>query len=201
MRRNLIWIGLGLALGLMAVGAFFLTRPYQYHGSLIQEDYPAPDFALPDGSGGEFRLSEERGNLVLVFFGYTFCPDVCPTTLSTMRQIHNALGRDAERVKVVFITVDPERDTPAKASEYARYFAPAFYGLSGTEDQLAPVWEDYGVYYQLNKETPEDTAYTVDHSSQVYLVDAGGNLRLTYSFGTPAEQILADVRHLLRRGA
>lgn len=200
MKRNLILAGVGLALGLGLMAAFFFLRPYQYHGSLIQEDYAAPDFALPDGDGGEFRLSEQRGDLVLIFFGYTYCPDVCPTTLSAMRQLHRALGRNAEQVKVVFITVDPERDTPAKAAEYARYFNPAFYGLSGDSEQLAGVWKDYGVFYQLNKDSPDDETYTVDHSSQVYLIDQGGNLRLTYSFGTPVEQILEDVRHLLRRG-
>lgn len=199
MRRNWIWIGLGVAVGLMVMGAVFLTRPYTYHGSLIQEDYPAPDFVLTEGESGDFRLSDQRGDLVLIFFGYTYCPDVCPTTLSAMKQLYNALDRDAERVQVVFITVDPERDTPAKVTEYARYFSSAFHGLSGTTEQLSPVWEDYGVYFQLNKDGPDDDNYTVDHSSQVYLIDKGGNLRLTYSFGTPAEQILADVRHLLRQ--
>lgn len=200
MRRNLIYIGIGLALGVIAFGVYYFTRPYTYHGSLIQEDYTAPDFSLPDGQGGSFRLSEQRGDLVLIFFGYTSCPDVCPTTLSAMKQLHKGLGRDAQRVQVVFITVDPERDTPEKVVEYVRFFNPAFTGLSGSLQQLEGVWKDYGVFAQLNKVEPDDEVYTVDHTSQVYLVDQAGNLRLTYSFGTPVEQLLEDVRHLLRKG-
>lgn len=200
MRRNIVLIGLGLALGLVLAGVFLINRPYTYHGSLIQEDYAAPDFALTDDQGSSFRLSEQRGDVVLLFFGYTYCPDVCPTTMSSMRQLQRALGRDAERVKVVFVTVDPERDTPEKTAEYARYFDPSFLGLSGSSEELAGVWKDYGVYAQLNKSAPDDDVYTVDHSSQVYLIDPGGNLRLTYSFGTPVENILEDVRYLLRKG-
>jgi protein SCO1/2 len=200
MRRNIIWIGLGLAVGLLMTGVFFITRPYTYHGSLIQEDYAAPDFSLPAAGGADFRLSEQRGDLVLIFFGYTYCPDVCPATLSSMKQLHKALGRDAERVRVVFVTVDPERDTPQKVAEYVQYFDPSFTGLSGSAEQLQPVWKDYGVYAQLNKLEPDDEVYTVDHSSQVYLVDQDGNLRLTYSFGTPVENMLADIRYLLRKG-
>jgi protein SCO1/2 len=200
MRRYGLWIGLGFLLGLLLVAGVYYVRPYTFHGSVIQEVYAAPDFRLPDGSGGEFQLSEQQGDLVLVFFGYTYCPDVCPATLSELKQVRRALGKDAERVRVVFITVDPERDTPERTALYARGFDPGFHGLSGSVEQLQPVWKDYGVFFQLNKDDPQDTTYTVDHSSHVYLVDADGNLRLTYSFGTPVQQIYEDVRYLLRRG-
>jgi protein SCO1 len=200
MFRNLLWIGLGLLLGLLGVAGFLYFRPHSFHGSLIQEEYAAPDFQLPDGIGGEFRLAEQRGDLVMIFFGYTYCPDVCPATLSELKQVRRALGRDAERVQVVFITVDPARDTPERVAQYARGFDPTFHGLSGSEEQLAPVWKDYAVYFQRNLAGADDTRYTVDHTSHVYLVDAAGNLRLTYSFGTPVEQIFEDVRYLLRKG-
>lgn len=197
---TILWVVLGVALGLLLAAGAYYFRPYQFHGSVIQEVYAAPDFELQEGEGGSFRLSDQRGNLVLIFFGYTYCPDVCPATLSELKQVRRALGDDGERVQVVFITVDPERDTPEKTAKYAKGFHPSFHGLSGTVAQLEPVWRDYGVFYQLNRDNPQDTVYTVDHSSHVYLVDAEGNLRLTYSFGTPVEQIYEDVRYLLRRG-
>lgn len=201
MGRTVIWVALGAALGMALIwGLTNWLKPYALHGSVIQEEYAAPDFALPDGRGGEFRLSQQKGSLVLVFFGYTACPDVCPTTLSSMKRIASALGKDASRLRVVFITVDPERDTPEKSAEYAAAFNPEFYGLSGSEEQLAPIWKDYGVFRALNKKDAADTIYTVDHTSQIYLVDAAGNLRLTYSFGTPVQDIIQDLQYLLRKG-
>jgi protein SCO1/2 len=200
MKRYFLWLGVGILLGLGLTAAVLFTRPHTFHGSYIQDDYPAPEIALPDGSGGEFRLSEQRGRMVLVFFGYTSCPDVCPTTLSAMKQVSKSLGSDAQRVQVVFITVDPERDTVEKTASYAKTFDPSFLGLSGSPQQLEPVWSGYGVFHQLNKKSPDDMLYSVDHSSQVYLIDPRGNLRETFSFGTPTEQILQDVQYLLRKG-
>ncbi len=200
MRRYAIWIGLGVLAALLVVAAVTVTRPYNFHGSVIQQPFQAPDFSLAGAkpSGAPFKLSAQRGQVVLIFFGYTHCPDVCPTTMADFEQIHQRLGKDAGRVKFVFITVDPGRDTPQVVSQYAARFDPAFVGLSGTEQQLAPVWKAYGVYHQIDKKSPTDTNYNVEHSTQVYLVDPSGNLRLTYSYGTPVDDILQDVRHLLR---
>jgi protein SCO1/2 len=197
MRRYAIWIGLGLLAGLLLVAAVTFTRPYTFRGSAIQQPYQAPDFTLSDGEGVPFQLSAQRGHLVLIFFGYTSCPDVCPTTMDDFKQIRQRLGQDASRVEFVFITVDPTRDTPQVASQYAARFDPTFVGLSGTEQQLDPVWKAYGVYRKLDKANPNDTSYAVEHSTQVYLVDGSGNLRLTYSYGTPTDDILQDIRHLL----
>lgn len=198
MRRLLPLTGIFLILALLGVGAFLLTRPYTFHGSLIQEPYAAPDFSLPDGKGGEFHLASQRGRVVLLFFGFTNCPDVCPTTLADLKQVRKMLGADADKLQVVFITVDPERDTTARSSAYAAGFDPTFAGLSGSEQQLSPVWQSYGVYRKLNKTSPSDTTYEVEHSSQVYLVDESGNLRLTFSYGTPIDDIYQDVRQILK---
>lgn len=198
MRQMMVWIGLGLLAGFLLVAGLSLNRPYELRGSTIQQPFAAPDFSLPHGSDGQFRLADQQGHLVLIFFGYTSCPDVCPTTLSDMKQIRQRLGEDADEVRVVFITVDPERDVPEKVQGYVSAFDPAFVGLSGTEEQLAPVWKAYGVYHQDNKAGPDDQQYEVEHSSQVYLVDRAGNLRLTYAFGTPVDDILQDIRHLLK---
>jgi protein SCO1/2 len=199
MRRTMLWISLGLLAGFLLAAGMSLGRPYELRGSTIQQPFAAPDFSLPGGRGGQFRLSDQQGRLVLVFFGYTSCPDVCPTTLADMKQIRQHLGDDAKDVEFVFITVDPERDLPEKVHQYVTAFDPAFVGLSGAEEQLAPVWKAYGVYHQSNKESPQDQQYEVEHSSQVYLVDRAGNLRLTYAFGTPVDDILQDLRYLLKQ--
>ncbi len=198
MRRYLIWIGLGLLVALLAVAAVTVNRPYIFHGSAIQQPFQAPDFSLGDGKGGQFHLAGQRGRLVVLFFGYTHCPDVCPTTMADFAQLYQRLGKDAGRVTFVFITVDPGRDTSQVVSQYAARFNPAFVGLSGTEQQLDPVWKAYGVYHQLDKKSPTDTNYTVEHSTQIYLVDTSGDLRLTYSYGTPVDDIFQDMRYLLK---
>ncbi|HEX9017648.1 MAG TPA: SCO family protein [Anaerolineaceae bacterium] len=200
MRRSMIWVGLAILLTVLAVTAYAVSRPYVFHGSTIQQPYAAPDITLADGRGGQFHLADERGSLVFVFFGFTHCPDVCPTTMAMMKQIHDRLGKDASRVQVVFVTVDPDRDTQDQANKYATGFDPAFYGLSGSEAQLDPIWSAYGVYRKLDKSSPTDTNYDVEHSTQLYLIDENGNLRLTFPYGTPVDQVLQDVRYLLKQG-
>jgi protein SCO1/2 len=196
MRKEYLLVGLGLALGLVAVMAFALAQPYHIRGSQIDPPFPAPDFTLPSQKG-DFTLSSQQGSLVLIFFGYTTCPDVCPATLSSMKEINQRLGKDAGRVKFVFITVDPGRDTVDRIGKYVSNFSPDFYGLSGSEAQLDPVWQAYGVYRSLGD--PADPNYLVEHSSQQYLIDPSGSLRVTYAFGTPVDDILSDVRYLLRQ--
>src|SRR5512133_2586296 len=198
MRRFILWAGLGLLAGLLVAAAVTVSRPYTFHGSVIQQAYRAPDFSLAEGEGSSFHLADQRGKVVLVFFGFTNCPDVCPTTLADFKQIHQRLGKQGDRTEFVFITVDPDRDTPQIASRYAENFDPAFVGLSGTEQQLEPVWKAYGVYRKLDKTSSTDTTYEVEHSTQIYLIDPDGNLRITYSYGTPVDDILQDVRYLLK---
>jgi protein SCO1 len=196
MRKEYLFVGLGLVLGLAAVMIFALTRPYHFRGSLIDPPFPAPDFTLPSQKG-DFTLSSQRGSLVLIFFGYTNCPDVCPATLSEMKEISQRLGKDAGRVKFVFITVDPGRDSVERTGQYVSNFSPDFYGLSGSEAQLDPVWKAYGVYRSLGDTSQSN--YPVEHSAQQYLIDSSGNLRLTYSFGTPVDDILSDARYLIKQ--
>ncbi len=116
-----------------------------------------------------------------------------------MKRIKAGLGSQADEVDFVFITVDPQRDTPQRIQDYVAGFDPGFIGLSGTEDELQPVWKAYGVFREVQ---PGATAlgYLVDHSTRSYLIDAGGNLRLTYAYGTPVEDIVKDIRYLLKEG-
>ncbi len=198
MRRYLLFTGLGLLVVLVVAAAVTLNRPYTFRGSLIQPPFPAPDFTLPGGGNAPFHLADQRGRVVLIFFGYTHCPDVCPITMASFEQISQRLGKDASRVDFVFITVDPGRDTIQVSSRYAEGFNASFIGLSGTEQQLTPVWKAYGVYRKLDKTGPTDTNYAVEHSSQVYLIDPSGSLRLTYAYGTPVDDMLQDIRYLLK---
>lgn len=191
-----IFAGLAVLVILVAgVGAAVLLTPYQFHGSEIAPARTAPEIVLPTVGGESFRLSEQQGKLVLIFFGYTRCPDVCPLTLSEFKQVKEALGERADQVEFVFITVDPERDTPELMAEHVARFDPEFVGLSGSAAELDPVWRAYGVYHEA---VPMSAGYSMDHSAFTYLIDKAGNLRLTYGFGTPVEDLLADVRELLK---
>lgn len=197
MSRNIIMVGVGILFGIALIAGFALARPYTFRGSEIDPPVPAHDFSLLTAGDTSFRLSDQKGKIVLIFFGYTTCPDICPATLGEFKQVSDRLGRDAEEVRFVFITVDPERDTPERISQYVHNFDPAFIGVTGTESDLEPVWKNYGVYRAISK---QDSAvgYLVDHSTRAYLVDPDGNLRLTYSFGTPVDDILQDVRYLIK---
>lgn len=172
-------------------------RPYEFNGTEYREPVPAADFTLEDTSGTPFRLSDQRGRIVLLFFGFTSCPDVCPTTLSEARRILEGLGEEAEQVRFAFITVDPERDTPERLGQYVTRFHPDIVGLRGTAAQLQAMFDAYGVY--AAKVPLEDSAaeYTMEHTARVFLVDQEGQLRLSYVFGTPVEDILQDVQYLL----
>ena len=198
MRQYSLLMGIGIvAVTLVAVG-LLLPPQGQFRGSLLDPPIPAPDFSLTQANGENFTLSAQKENVVLLFFGYTYCPDVCPTTLADLAQAMKRLGRQSERVRVVFISVDPQRDTPERAQSYAAAFDPSFIGLSGTEADLQPVWNAYGVYRLVRDSESRGSDYLVDHSARVYLIDGKGNLRLTYSFGTPVEDLENDLRLILR---
>jgi len=199
MNTKVMRVGLGLVVLIGVVMAITLIVPSKenFRGTLYDPALPAPEIELALGDGSNFKLSERRGDIVLLFFGYTSCPDVCPTTLSELRKIRTELGEDAEKVQVVYITVDPDRDTPEKVQEYVSIFDPSFIGLSGSLDELEPVWKDYGVFRQI-EENVSESGYLVTHSARVYLIDQDSNLRLSYAFGTPTDDILHDVKLVLQ---
>ena len=198
MRRSWIWIGLsGLIVLILAAAAVFYPRPYTWRGERINPPAPAADFSLKDASGNTFQLSEQRGKVVLLFFGYTNCPDACPATMSVFKQVYTRLGNNAKNVDFVFISVDPRRDTPEITSQYAHSFNPAFIGLSGTEQELTPIWKAYGVSRSVPA-NPSGSSYEVQHSTYVYVIDRAGNWQDLFSLGTSAEDMLQDVSYLLR---
>jgi protein SCO1/2 len=200
MNTKVVQVGLGLIVLIGVVGAvtLFLPKTESFRGTLYDPALPAYEIELTQGNGSSFRLSEMQGNNVLLFFGYTSCPDVCPTTLSEMKRVLSELGADAEHVKVVFVTVDPERDTPEKLREYVSIFNPTFIGLSGSVEELQKVWSDYGVYREEEQMPNSATGYLVNHTARVYLIDRDGNLRLSYSYGTPTDDFVHDLKILFK---
>ncbi len=187
------WLGWLIMIILLAA-----CQPYQFKGAEYPEGVQASDFTLTDSEGRPFQLSARQEEIILLFWGYTACPDVCPVTLAEARQIIQELGDDAEQVVFLFITVDPERDTPELLGKYTANFHPDIIGLTGTPDELAAVREAYGIYAAKVPLADSEAGYSMDHVARVFLVDGDGRLRLSYAYGTPANDIVQDIRYLLR---
>lgn len=185
---------LALVLVLLAFLAVACQRAPEFKGTLNPEPAPAPDFVLTGAAGQPVSLSNFSGDVVLLYFGYTFCPDVCPATMSDLRRVQEAVA--SEGLQVVFVSVDPARDTPEIAHAYAAGFHPAFVGLSGTPEAIAAAADGWGIFYETG-EPDESGNYAVDHTARVFVVDKAGRYRLSYAFATPPEDIAADVEILL----
>jgi len=198
MNTRVLRVGLGLLvlIGVVMGVAVLFPKTDTFRGTLYDPALPAPEIELTQGNGSSFRLSEMRGHVVLLFFGYTSCPDVCPTTLSDLHRVMDELGTNAKQVQVLFATVDPNRDTPQKLQEYVSIFDPAFIGLSGSMDEMEKVWSDYGVFREEEQLPNSATGYLVNHTARVYVIDRDGDLHLSYSFGTPVEDIVHDLKIL-----
>jgi len=173
-----------------------IERP-ELHGTLIEPAMAAPDFELTSADG-PVRKSDFEGRLVVLSFGYTHCPDVCPTTLARLGRAMELLGPAAEEVQVLLITVDPERDGAEKVSAYARAFDPSFIGLSGTAEEVGRVAADFGIFH-AKAEGSAATGYLVDHTATVTVLDRDGDTRLLWSFDVTPEEIAADLRYLVDR--
>ena len=168
-----------------------------FRGSVLEEPVSVPDLELTDQLGQPFQLSEQQGQVVLLFFGYTSCPDVCPTTLATWRRIHDALGKDAERVRFVFVTVDPERDTPARLGLHVNAFHPEFVGLTGTQGALESLYDFFAIYRERDTSSGSALGYLVNHTATTFILDTEGRWRLRETYGTPDEDIVHDIQQLL----
>lgn len=187
-------VGLAVLLGLGLTGRLPFGSP-SFNGILMQSPDPVPDFELAAANGQRVKLSDFRDKLVLLYFGYTFCPDVCPTTLNEVKKAYQQLGDAAEDVSVIMVTVDPERDTPQVLAEYLSYFDPSFIGLSGTTEEIVAAGTPLGLYFAKD-EGSAATGYLVSHTSSLFLIDQDGYLRLVYSYGTPADDIAEDLKRL-----
>lgn len=193
--RALLW---GLVLFLVV---WVAPRPEgaEFKGGALEPPRQAPDFTLRDTQGSPFCLSNHRGKVLALFFGYIFCPDVCPMTLAELAHVRARLGEAAKRLQVVFITVDPDRDTPERLAQYTRYFDKTFVGLTGTPEQLVLVRKAYGIVAERRVVPGTSAGYLVDHSASVYVIDREGRLRLIFPFGTSVDDMAHDIEILLRR--
>jgi protein SCO1/2 len=191
-RRDFIGsLGLAASLGLAGCGS---AAPAYTGIDLTGASYGRA-LRLHGSDGREHTLAEFKDRYVLLFFGFTQCPDVCPTTLARAVATRKLLGADGERVQVLFVTVDPERDTPALLADYMAAFDPGFLGLSGSLAETAQVAREFKIFYQ---KVPAGDSYTMDHTAISYVIDAEGGLRLAFKHAQSAADCAADLRALMK---
>lgn len=184
---------LGIGISILASLVFLMSacspgKP-SFKGGAINPPFPAAEIKLTDHNGQPFTLSSQRGKVVLVYFGYTNCPDECPLTMAHVKEALQNLGDGAKNVQVVMVTTDPARDTQQVLKDYMANFNPTFLGLTGTDEELKKVWSDYGVAVEQGGEA---------HSTFLYVIDPAGNLRETFLPDSEPADISADVGLLLK---
>ena len=180
----------------MIAGVYFL-RPHTFHGTVIQSPEPSYDFTLTSVDG-DVSLSDFRGKIVLIYFGYTFCPDICPGTLGNVAQALRNMGTQADDVQLIMVSLDPERDTPEKLAEYMGHFHPSFIGVTGSKEKLDEVAALYGIFYQ-KAEGSDATGYLIDHTATLMVLDREGYLKLVFPFGVTAQEIADDLKYMIRQ--
>ena len=160
---------------------------------------PGGDFTL-QSAAGPVSLADYRGKLVLVYFGYTYCPDVCPTSLAaTSEGLKQLTPAERARVSMIFVSVDPKRDTPARLKEYVEFFDPGIVGVTGTPQALSEIAARYGVFYAEQKVATAGDGYVVDHTSDTYVIDAAGKLDGKIAHATPPDQVVVALRQYLKQ--
>ncbi len=189
--RNLFLLSLFLLLA--ACGEQKLPSPFK--AGDVTARYGDADFHLTDATGKPASLADFRGKVVVLFFGYTHCPQICPTTLADLAQVMRLLEKDADKVQVLFVTLDPERDTRALLAQYPPAFYPTFKGLSGDSAATAQAAQAFGVIYQ--KQPNKSGGYDLDHSAGTYLIAPGGKPVLLAPYGQSAKLLVQDIRLLL----
>jgi protein SCO1/2 len=173
------------------------TEAYEFKGGEISPAAAAPPLDLTDQYGEPFSLSDASGKVALIYFGYTTCPDLCPTTLNDFAIVKEDLSEEAADVDFIMVTFDPERDTEARMEEYLNFFDPDFIGLRGDDAQTEQFLKDYGVTIKRVEYPNSSTGYLIDHTALIYVIDKEGRLRLTYPYGTDPAMIVEDVRYLI----
>lgn len=177
-------------------------KPVQFHSMDVTGAQWGQNFALPDLHGKTTSIGDFQGKVVVVFFGFLYCPDACPTHLAKMTAVKEKLGPKAKDVAVVFITVDPERDQPESLEKFLQAFDPSFIGLRGDIDQTQAVGKDFRVYFKkvaTSSSAKDPMAYTIDHTTFSYLYDPQGRLRLVAPHDITVEKLARDIETLLGR--
>ena len=183
-----------LMLIVMLAGCEKTTQPNHYHAGDVTGQFAQADFHLTDHNGKPRSLSDFRGKVVVLFFGYTHCPDVCPTKLADLAQTLRLLGKDTNRVQVLFVTLDPERDTRELLAKFVPAFDLSFLGLYGDAKATADIARNFLVDYSKH---PTKSGYTLDHTTFTYLIDTQGKVRLLAGEREPADMLAEDIRLLM----
>jgi protein SCO1 len=190
MQRKTLLVGVGIFVLLLALTAFFyLTSTPSFRGAVITPPWSAPEISLTDHNGIPFKMSEQRGRVVLLYFGYVNCPNECPLTMAHLKLALESIGERARDVQVIMVSTDPVRDTPQALKDFMEHFNPSFLGLTGTPAELQKAWKDYGVTVEAAGET---------HSTFLYVIDPAGNVRETFLPDTEPKDIAGDVGLLLK---
>lgn len=192
-----IALAIGVIFAGLAAGLYFF-RPHTFHGTVIQSPETSYDFTL-SSANGDVSLSDYRGKLVLVYFGYTFCPDVCPATLANVGQALRSMSESqADDVQLIMVSLDPGRDTPEKLAEYVGHFYPSFVGITGSQKTIEQVASLYGIFYE-KRDGSDATGYLIDHTATLLVIDREGYLKLVFPFGVTVEEIADDLKYMLRQ--
>ena len=196
MKRRTLVQSIAVGAAVVTLAACSPDKP-QFRAIDITGAEYARDFQLTDHNGQPRTIKDFAGKVVVVFFGFTQCPDVCPTALAELAEVKRTLGKDGDRLHGIFVTVDPDRDTPEVLKGYMANFDPSFLALRGTPEQLAAMAKDFKVYYKkVDGKTP--TSYTMDHSAGSFVYDTQGRIRLYTRYGSGAQALADDIRLLLK---
>jgi protein SCO1 len=195
--KNLTY-ALSFLFSLLVITACNSQKPPEFRGVVYQTPALPPNFTLPSTQGGEFTLNEQTGKVILLFFGYTYCPDVCPATLGTIKTALSQLTpEERQNVEVVFVTIDPERDTVEQLGRYLDAFNAGFIGTVPTLEELQTLKGGYALVVEKDEIQP-DGSYLMAHTGLVYVLDKKGNLRLGFFDGTTADSMVHDIQLLLK---
>lgn len=192
--KNLLILTAALLAGLVVA---FILAPRNTDSDQLLSHKLGGDFTL-QGASGPVSLQDYRGKVIALYIGYASCPDVCPTSLAVMSQaLKSMTPQEAAQVQSIFISVDPERDTPERLAEYSQFFYPTMIGLTGNRDQIDQVVKQYGAFYRIVEMEDSAMGYAVDHSSRTYLIDQQGNLTEALMHGTMPNELTSKLRQLL----
>ena len=200
-KRNALRLIAAGALAVGATGVLTACKPGASKASFNAIDLTgskeyAQDFAMPDQNGQLRTMADFKGKVTLLFFGFTQCPDVCPTTLSDLATVKQKLGAKGDKLQVIFVSVDPARDTPEILKAYMGNFDPSFIALRGSDEQTAQIAKDFKIYFKkVDGQTP--ASYTMDHTAGDYIFDPQGRLRLYSRYGTPVDTLAKDIEQLI----
>jgi protein SCO1/2 len=200
---------IGLAIGAVVLGCgigvaaayMFDVFPRGPEATATREGGPGGPFTLTAHTGERMSDADFRGRYTLVFFGFTYCPDVCPTTLADMHAALDALGGDAAQVQPLFVSVDPKRDTPEQLAAYVAAFDDRIIGLTGTEAEIEAVARAYGVYYEYVPDETDPEFYLVNHTAAIYFMDREGRFIRVFSYQTPTDEMVAEIRAVMEQDA